>query len=170
MEWTEGLDKLVQATKGALTGYAKRLFMARTTRELFDGKPYRAERALGWNRATVTKGLHELESGVECVDGRRGTAGRKPIEAGLPNLLEDIRSIVDGQSQTDPTFRSTRLYTRLTVGKVRKQLIAKGYKDEELPRREQLRVKLNALGYRPRRVQKTKPKKKSRRPTPSSSR
>ena len=32
---------------------------------------------------------------------------RKRSEELLPNHLEDIRSIVDPVSQTDPTFRST---------------------------------------------------------------
>jgi hypothetical protein len=34
----------------------------------------------------------------------------------LPNLLTDIRAIVDSQSQADPQFRSQHLSTRLTVG------------------------------------------------------
>ena len=73
--------------------------------------------------------------------------GRKPIEQRLPNLLEDIRSIVDPQSQTGPSFNSTRLYTRLSAAEVRRQLIeVKGYRDEELPTSETIRQRLNQLG------------------------
>jgi hypothetical protein len=39
-------------------------------------------------------------------------------------LLEDIRAIVDRQSQTDPQFRTNRLSTRLNAAQVRVELIA----------------------------------------------
>ena len=42
------LNKLLQETAGSLKGYAKRLFMARTVEELFEGMAYRAEQELGW--------------------------------------------------------------------------------------------------------------------------
>lgn len=74
--------------------------------------------------------------------------GRKGAEVKLPNLLKDIKSLVDPQSQTDPSFKSTRLYTRMTASEVRRQLIAQcGYTDEELPSSETIRRKLNDLGY-----------------------
>jgi hypothetical protein len=86
--------------------------------------------------------------------------GRKPAEAHLPRLLDDICAIVDSQSQTDPTFRTTRLYTRLSAAEVRRQLIAqKGYRDEDLPCEATISAKLNKLGYRLRQVQKSRPKK-----------
>ncbi|MCP4445967.1 MAG: hypothetical protein GY811_11570 [Myxococcales bacterium] len=53
---------LLQETAGGLKGYVKRLFMARTVNEFFEGVPYRAEQELGWNRATLKKGLHELRA------------------------------------------------------------------------------------------------------------
>jgi hypothetical protein len=74
------------------------------------------------------------------------------------NLLDDI---ADGQSQTDPTFKTNRLYTRLTAAEVREQLIKqKGYSDDELPTEETIRVKLNQLDYELGNVQKSRPKKK----------
>jgi hypothetical protein len=144
--------------------------MARTVRELGPGGQSLAERELGWNRETIRKGLHELTSGITCVDAF-GLRGRKPAEAHLPHLLDDIRAIVDSQSQADPQFRSRRLYTRLSAPEVRRQLVAqKGYTDEELPLAETIGVKLNALGYTLKRVAKTQPQKRSPRPTPSSRR
>lgn len=164
----DAIKRLLQETARSLKGYARRLFMARAVDEVFEGKPYRAEQELGWNRGTVSKGLHELKSGVECLDGRRGATGRKPAEAHLPNLLTDIRDLVDSQSQTDARFRTHRLYTRMSAAEVRRQLHEKkGYQDEELPSEETLRCKLNMLGYHPVRVQKTQVKKKSQKPTPS---
>ena len=164
-----GIKKLLRETARSLKGYAKRQFMARTVNDVFEGVAYRAEQELGWNRSTVSKGLHELKSGVECLDGRRGTTGRKPAEAHLPNLLTDIRDLVDSQSQTDARFRTQRLYTRMSAAEVRRQLHEKkGYRDEELPSEETLRCKLNMLGYHPVRVQKTQVKKKFPKPMPSS--
>ena len=164
------MKKVVLETAESLKGYARRLFMARTVEGLLGGKPYRAEKELGWNRTTVSKGLQELRSGVECVDGRRGVTGRKRAEVHLPNLFADICDLVDSQSQTDARFRTHRLYTRMSAAEVRRQLQEKkGYTDEELPCEETIRCKLNDLGYYPVRVQKTQVKKRSPRPTPSSS-
>ncbi len=170
MELTESLKGLFKATAKQLRGSARRLFMARTVRELGPAGQSVAERELGWNRETIRKGLHELASGITCVDAF-GLRGRKPAEAHLPQLLDDIRAIVDSQSQADPQFRSRRLYTRLSAPEVRRQLIAQqGYTDEELPTAETIGVKLNALGYTLKKVAKTQPQKRSPRPTPSSSR
>ena len=163
------LKRLLQETARSLTRYARRLFMARTVEDVFEGVAYRAEQELGWNRGTMSKGLHELKSGVECVDGRRGTAGRKPAEEHVPTLLADIRDLVDSQSQTDARFRTHRLYTRMSVAEVRRQLREKkGYTEDELPSEETLRCKINKLGYHPIRVQKTQVKKSAPKPTRSS--
>ena len=76
-------------------------------------------------------------------------------------MLEDIKDIVDSQSQTDPSFKTRRLYTRMSAAEVRRQLIEqKGYTDEELPSRQTINTKLRELDYYPRRVVKSKPKKK----------
>jgi hypothetical protein len=75
-------------------------------------------------------------------------------------LLSDMRDIVDGQSQTDPSFESARLYTRLSAAAVRQALITqKGYRAEELPSQETIRVKLNELNYTLRSVKKSAPQK-----------
>jgi hypothetical protein len=87
--------------------------------------------------------MTELVSGEAIEDGYK-RSGRKRIEIKLPNLLEDIRSIVVPQSQTDPSFKSTRLYTRLTAAEVRRQLmLTKGYTEQELPTTETIRQRLN---------------------------
>jgi Rhodopirellula transposase DDE domain len=167
LELTPAVATLVQATLAALRGSARRLFMARVVRALGRGGQRQAERALGWNRHTVRKGLLELDHGLQCVDAVRAR-GRKPAEAHLPHLLPDIQALVDSQSQTDPQFKSTRLYTRLTASEVRRQLVAQyDYAEAALPSVSTIARKLNALGYHPSRVQKTQPKKRSPKPTPS---
>ncbi len=106
---------------------------------------------------------------MTCVDNY-SAKGRYKAEEHLPNLLDDIKKLVDSQSQTDPSFKSQRLYTRLTAIKVRKLLIEKfSYSDEELPTSETIRIKLNYLGYRLKRVAKVLPQKKFQKLTQFSS-
>ena len=168
MELTDSLKSLCIVTAQSLKGSARRLFMARTVKELGSGGQRRAERELGWGRMTIRKGTHELESGFTCLDAF-SVRGRKRVEAHLPHLLSDIRAIVDSQSQADPQFRTTRLYTRLTAAEVRQQLIAqKGYADQALPTVATITTKLNTLGYYPKKVAKSQPQKKSQKPMPSS--
>lgn len=169
MELTDELKTLFIETARSLKGFARRRFQAQTVKAFGEGGQRLAERELGWNRQTLRKAARELESGLECI-AAISTRHRKRAEEHLPNLLEDITSIVDSQSQTDPQFRSTRLYTRLTAAEVRRQLISqKGYSDAELPTVRTILTKLNQLGYHPTRVAKTKPQKRSPRQMPSSS-
>jgi Rhodopirellula transposase DDE domain len=168
MELTDSLKTLLIETAKSLKGSARRFFMARTVKELGPGGQQRAARALRWGRMTIRKGLRELDSGVSCIDAF-ALRGRKRAEAHLPNLLMDLRAIVDSQSQADPQFRSNRLYTRLTATEVRRQLIAqKGYREAVLPTAETIGTKLNELGYYPQQVAKSQPQKNSRKPRPSS--
>lgn len=160
MALTDELKALFRDTANRLKSHERRVFMAQVVKLLGKGGQRRAERELNWNRSTIRKGLHELESGFACIDAF-SARGRKRAEEHLPNLLEDIKAIADEQSQTDPTFKTTRLYTRITAKEVRKQLVLqKGYTDKELPTEETIRVKLNELGYQLRNVQKCQPQKK----------
>jgi len=99
--------------------------------------------------------MHELTSGLECKDAFY-LRGRKSSEKHLPNLLDDIRDIVEPGAHVDATLRTPRLYIKLTARQVRTQLIEqKNYKDEELPKRRTINTILNKLGYRLRKVKKT---------------
>ena len=162
----EMIPVLIDTAK-ALKASQRRLFMAKTVTAMGRGGQIWAEAHLGWNRETIRKGMHELRSGMTCVDAfhcRR----RKPAEEHLPRLLDDIRSIADGQSQADPKFQTNRLFTRISAVEVRRQLIAtKGYTDAELPTPQTINKKLNLLGFRLTKVAKSRPQKKSSRPTPS---
>lgn len=160
MELTETAKELFQTTGKALKGAARRIFMAQTVRELGVGGKEKARKELGWSWETIEKGRRELDSGIECVDAY-SERGRKRAEEHLPNLLFDIRAVVDGESQIDASFETNQLYTRLTAKEVRRRLIAnKGYSDEVLPSEEVIRQRLNSLGYKLRTVLKSKPKKK----------
>jgi transposase len=140
-----------------LTGPTKRAFMANVTNDYFDGSSRKVESDLGWSRHTVHKGLKELETGFVCLDAYTAR-GRKKTEAKLPALTADIHHLVQGQSQIDPTFRSTVCYARLSARAVRQALIQeKGYRDQELPSRQTIGSILNRLGYHLK-----KPKKRNR--------
>jgi Rhodopirellula transposase DDE domain len=168
VELTSEVKDYLRHSAAALRGFDRRLFMARTVRLLGHGGQSRAERELGWSRVTVRKGVHEFDSGIRCADAF-SSRGRKRAEEHLPGLRADIRSLVDGQSQTDPTFHSQRLYTRLSAAEVRRQLVLqKGHAEADLPSAETIRREIHAAGYSPRKVAKCRPKKSCPRPTPSS--
>lgn len=151
------LKSLYIKTAQKLKGSDRRQFMAEVVKSLGRGGQTTAEKELGWNRRTIRKGMQELEHGMSIADSFK-LRGRKRTEENLPNLLSDIVSIVEPHSQTDPSFKSTKLYTRLSAAEVRHQLIElKNYLDEELPSQELIRQRLNQLGYGLKRVLKTKP-------------
>jgi hypothetical protein len=159
MELTVPMCGWLNETAGALHGAQQRRFMAQTVESL--GLSQRQAAAqLGWAADTVRKALHELHSGITCVDNF-AARGRKPIEFHLPQLFQDIRALVADHLQTDPTFQTTRLYCRLSATYVRQQLIdRKGYTDLQLPSERTIADKLNRLGFRLRTVVKSRPQKK----------
>ena len=116
-------------TAKCLKGSDRRIFMARTLKVLGRGGLKYAEKELRWSRETITKGRHELRTGIRIIDNYSGR-GRKKTEERLPRLLDDIKEIAESAAQTDPTFQTTRLFTRLSAKEVRYQLIEqRGYTD-----------------------------------------
>jgi len=158
MELTPQLATFIRETADSLSGPPRRRYMARALDQL--GLSQRqAQRCLGWSRDTLRKAQHEARSGITCCDAT-SCRGRKLAEVHLPHLLDDIRAIAQDHCQTDPTFQTSRLYCRLTAAEVRRQLIErKGYTDEQLPCRQTIGAKLNALGLRLRKVAKCRPQK-----------
>ncbi len=96
---TEALKELLKETARQLRGATKRKFMAQTVQKLGKKGIRLAELELGWNRITINKGIKELTTGITCVDNYSGR-GRKKSEQHLPNLLSDIKKLVDSQTQT----------------------------------------------------------------------
>lgn len=167
MDLTLPMCAWLKETAEDLHGARRRRFTAQAVESLGLSQ-HQAALRLGWARDTVRKGIHELRSGITCVDNF-SARGRKPAESHLPTLFQDLRNLVTDHLQTDPTFRTTRLYCRLSAAEVRKQLLQrKGYTDEQLPSERTIAAKLNLLGFRLRTVLKSRPQKKCRRPTPSS--
>lgn len=157
---TPEMKTFLNETRSKLKGSERRKFMANVVRLMGKGGQRFAERELGWDRKTIIKGTKELESGFDCVDYYSGR-GRLSIEQKLPNLLDDIKEIVDPVSQCDPTFRTTQLYSPLTAKEVLRRLIEdKKYSYDQLPTMRTISNKLNQLGFSLKKVTKCKPKKK----------
>lgn len=143
-----------------LDGSDKRIYLAKISKALGYGGQMVVCQTFGIDSKTLKKGIQEVESGFNVVDAFN-LRGRKNIEDELPNLLEDIKDIVDSSSQIDPKFKDNRLYTRLTPEEVKWQLHErKGYKLTELPTARTIYNKIVKLGYSLTKVQKIKPKKK----------
>jgi hypothetical protein len=155
-------DALLLAAAQRLKGHQRRLFLAEVTLQLCDGNARQAERRFGWGRDTVAKGLHELRSGVRCLENFAARA-RPRWEAKHPQLAEDIRGIVEPHTHADPELKSERRYTNLSAAEVLQALQAqKGYADQDLPKERTLRGILNRMNYRLKRIQKAKPLKKTK--------
>jgi hypothetical protein len=119
-----------------------------------------AESVFGWSRKTVELGLNELRTGSTCI-GNFGLRGRPRVKDEHPQLVEDMLSLVEPQSQTDPKFQGRFKYTRITAKAIRQALIdEKVWEEEQLPHENTIGVLLNRLDYRLRRVQKSKPIKR----------
>lgn len=143
-----------------LTGPKRRAFEAQVTLDYLDGNLWKAETVFGWSHHTVALGLNELRTGITCMDHFSGRGNRK-TEAKFPELEADIRALAEPESQADPKFQSPFPDTRMTAKAVRKALIdQKGWTDKGLPHVNTIGEILNRLGYKLRRVQKTKPLKK----------
>ncbi len=143
-----------------LTGAKRRIYLAEVALEFLDGNTRETERVFGWGRETVEKGLHELESGIRCIDNY-SARGNKKTEDKNSRLREDILALVEPHSQTDPDFKAPFRYTRMTGKAMHKALIEqKGWSKDALPSINTVRNMLNRMGYRLRRVQKRKPLKK----------
>jgi hypothetical protein len=143
-----------------LSGYQRRIFRATVVKSLGRGALHWLRAKLGWHYAMVNKGIKELEAGTIQTDAFH-LRGRKSAEAKLENLERDIRAIATPRSQTDPTFRTTVIYRKLTGKEARRQLIEDyGYSPEQAPSARSLRRKLTAMGFKPSKVLKSKPLKK----------
>ena len=159
-QWFHKCKDFIKETVSLLRGSQKRVALGRLSRDLGRGGQVLVARTFKVSRNTIRKGVREWESGVAIVD-KFHERGRLLAEEKLPDLLVDIQSIIDGQSQTDPSFKTEKLYTRLTVKEIRKQLIReKGYTAEELPTHQTINSKVNQLGYTLKKVKKAKPFKK----------
>lgn len=145
----------------------RRQAMGDVTITILDGKSRVAEEVFGWNRSSVSVGINEFRSGIVCVNDL--SVRHKPkSEEKHPGLLDDIRQLLEPNSQAEPRLRTTLLYTNMTAQSVYDALVANGWPKESLPTVRTISNILNRNEYRLRTVAKTKVEKKRQKPTSSS--
>ena len=162
VELTEQVRETIKSACQKLTGDRRRQFQAEVAEQYCDGIPRRAERVFGWGRDAVRLGLHERRTGIRCVDDY-SSRGRHKTEDKFPALTAEIQALVEPASQADPKFQTPLAYTRMTAKAVHERLTASAAPTARaVPAERTLYDILNRLGYRLRRVRKTKPQKNSR--------
>jgi len=155
-------DELLRSAARRLTGFQRRQFIAEVAEALCEGNPRCAERRFGWGRETVRKGQQERRSGIRCLENF-AARGRSRWEDKVPQRAADIREIVEPHTQADPELKSARRYTNLAAAEVLEALqTQKHYRPEELPSERTMRDILNRMNYRLKRIQKSKPLKKTK--------
>ena len=159
--------ELVQRLVARIPWPDRRQAMADATKTLLEGKPRVAEAVFGWGRGTVALGMHELQTGMVCVNDL--SKRRKPkTEEKYPQLVEQLRVITEADSQAQSHLRTDFSYTNMTATSVRSALLEKGWPDETVPTVRTLSNILNRQNYKLRRVTKTQVQKKRNLPTRSS--
>lgn len=157
---TDPTDRLLRRAADRLTGHPKRLFQAEVAVALCGGSARRAERRFGWGRDAVGTGLHELASGIRCVDNY-SARGRVRTEDADAAVAADIRELVEPRTHADPELKTDRRYTDLAAREVLARLRTRGYAEADLPSERTMRDILNRMGYRLARVRKGRPLKKT---------
>jgi transposase len=165
-ELTDAVRETILSAGRKLTGFLRRQFQAEVAGQYCQGSARQAEQVFGWGRDAVNTGLNELRTGIRCEDNF-SARGRHKAEQLDPTLVDRIHAIVEPDSQADPKFQTPLAFTRVTAKAVREQLLAE-VTPQTVPAERTLYDILNRLGYCLRRVRKSKPQKKSPRPTPSS--
>jgi len=157
----DGVVETISLLMARIPWPERRLAMAEVAQHLLDGKARVAEYVFGWSRETVKTGLEELRTGITHEDDL--SKRRKPkTEEKHPQLIEDIRVLMEPHSQAESHLRTALAYTNVTAAAVRNALLGKGWPEETLPKVRTLSNILNRMDYRLRRVTKIKVQKKLR--------
>jgi ABC-type transporter Mla subunit MlaD len=164
---TDDVIQTIQSAAKLLSGHKRRRFQAETALNYCNGSARQAEQVFGWGRVAVATGLKELHTGLRCLDAYEWR-GRKKSEELCPELIDHIHRLVEPQAQADPKFQTPFTFTRITAKAVRDALQAVPELQDAVPCRQTVGELLNRLGYRLRRVLKTRPEKKFPKPTRSS--
>ena len=161
-----GLVGLISRLIDLIPWPVRRRAMGDVALSLLDGKHRVAEDVFGWGRSAVEVGIKEFETGLSCVNDI--STRRKPkTEEKNPELLAEIHSIMEPDSEAESHLRTTLLYTNMTAQAVYGALVEKGWSEESLPTVRTISNILTRQDYRLRTVAKTKVQKKRRKPTQS---
>lgn len=104
----------------------RRRAMGDVSLTLLDGKHRVAEDVFGWSRSAVKVGIKEFQTGFSCVNDI--SSRRKPkTEEKYPELVAEIRTIMEPESEAESHLRTTFLYTNMTARSVYNALVEKGW-------------------------------------------
>ena len=116
---------LIKSAAKGLSLAKRRAFQAEVAQQFCDGSPRKAETLFGWGRNAVKTGLQE-RTGTSPL--RESSAvGRRRTEDRSTRLMEDIQALIEPTVQTDPTFKTTLLYTR-TANTIRSNAVGECWK------------------------------------------
>lgn len=158
--------ELVSRLVASIPWPSRRRAMGDVTLSLLEGKKYVAEKVYNWNRNTVEVGMNECRTGVFVINDI-STRVKPRTEEKQPKLLTDIQALMEPHSASEPSLRTTLLYTNMTAKSVFDALVANGWTAESLPTMRTISNILNRQDYRLRTVAKTKVQKKRMKPMPS---
>ena len=161
---SEDLVCLVSRLIDLIPWPARRCAMGDVTLSLLDGKHRVAEDVFGWGRSVVEVGIKEFQTGISCVNDISQRLKPK-TEVKKPELLVEIRNIMEPHSESESHLRTTLLYTNMTAEAVYDALMEKGWSAESLPTVRTISNILIRNNYRLRTVAKTKVQKKQQKPT-----
>ena len=90
--------------------------------------------------------MNELRTGIACLNDL--SERRKPrTEEKYPQLLVDLRTIMDPESQAESHLRTSFSYTNMTADAVRSALLEKGWSNETIPitQNREMRLAVNLV-------------------------
>jgi hypothetical protein len=96
-----------------LTGPRRRRFQAQVALDHCDGNPRRTERVFGWGRGTVELGLHELRTGITCLDNL-SARGQKGVEVKQPAIVTALERLLANDIAGDPMSEERWVRSSLT--------------------------------------------------------
>lgn len=121
------------AVKGSLTERSRRLFVAAEARAVGHGGMAAAFRATGMAKSSIGRGLRELDSIEERGESelpktriRRPGGGRKKLEDKHPELLGELRELVEATTRGDP--ESPLLWTARSLRNLVCAMTEKGFR------------------------------------------
>lgn len=145
---------------------ARRRAMGDVAVVLLEGKGRVAENVFGWNRRAIEVGIHEYRTGITCLNDI-ATRVKPKTEDKQPKLLAEIQAIMEPDSESESSLRTTLLYSNTTAKMVHEALVQKGWSTQSLPSVRTISNLLNRQDYRLRTVAKAKVQKKPPKPTRS---
>src|SRR6516164_9458532 len=111
---TEAVINTLREAAHLLTGHKRRQFQAQVALDYLDGSPRRAERVFGWGRSTVELGLHELRTGIICLDAFSARGRGKRVEVKQPAIVARLEQLLANDIAGDPMSEEKWVRSSLT--------------------------------------------------------